>query len=46
VLNIADYSKKGLTYVTVGQNVPDDIREANTQWLARSILGDGVICYD
>jgi len=46
VLNIADFSKKGLTYVTVGQNVPDDIREVNAQWLANNILGNEVILYD
>jgi flagellar biosynthesis protein FlhF len=43
VLNIADFSKKELTYVTVGQNVPEDIREVNTQWLASNILGNEVI---
>ena len=46
VLNIADYSKKGLSFVTVGQNVPDDIREVNTQKLAGSIIGDEVMRYD
>ncbi len=46
ILNIADYSKKRLTYVTVGQNVPEDIREANTKWLVRNIIGEEVICYD
>jgi len=46
VLNMTDYSKKRLTYVTVGQNVPDDIREADIQWLARSILDGEVICCD
>ena len=46
VLNIADYSKKGISYVTIGQNVPDDIREADTQKLANNIVGDGEMCYD
>ncbi len=46
VLNIANYSKKGLSFVTIGQNVPDDIREVNTRKLASSIIGDEVICYD
>ena len=46
VLNIADYSKKGISYVTIGQNVPDDIREVNTRKLAYSITGDGEMCYD
>lgn len=46
LLNIADYSKKGLSYITIGQNVPDDIREVNTQKLACSIIGEEVICHD
>ena len=46
VLNIADYSKKGLSFVTIGQNVPDDIREVDTQKLACSIIGDEEVCYD
>jgi|AGTN01.2.fsa_nt_gi flagellar biosynthetic protein FlhF len=46
VLNIADFSKKGLSYVTMGQNVPDDIREVNTLKLAGNIVGDGEACYD
>jgi flagellar biosynthesis protein FlhF len=46
VLNIADYAKKDIAYVTIGQNVPDDIREADTQKLANCIVGDGVLTYD
>lgn len=46
VLNIADFSKKGLSYVTMGQNVPDDIREVNTQKLAGNMVGDEEMCYD
>ncbi len=46
VLNIADFSRKRLSYVTMGQNVPDDIREADTQRLAGSIIGDEEMCYD
>lgn len=46
VLNIADYSKKGISYVTIGQNVPEDIREVNTNKIALSIVGDEELCYD
>lgn len=46
VLNIADYSKKAISYVTMGQNVPDDIREVNTMKLASGIVGDEAVCYD
>lgn len=31
-----------LSYLTNGQNVPDDIQPANARWLAESILGVGV----
>lgn len=46
VLNIADFSKKGISYVTNGQNVPDDIRDVDTYKLVSCIVGDGEICYD
>ncbi len=40
VLNIAEFSKKRLAFVTVGQNVPEDIRKADTEQLAGSIAGE------
>jgi len=40
VLNIAEFSKKRLAFVTVGQNVPEDIRKADTELLAGSIAGE------
>lgn len=43
VLNIVEDSKKRLAFVTVGQNVPEDIRIADTQTLADSIAGQQVI---
>ena len=46
VLNMTDYSKKGISYVTIGQNVPDDIREVDIQKLADNIVGNGEMCYD
>lgn len=39
VLNIADYAKKSLSYVTTGQNVPDDICKADVEKLADNIAG-------
>lgn len=39
VLNIADYAKKSLSYVTMGQNVPDDITKADMKLLAGNIIG-------
>jgi flagellar biosynthesis protein FlhF len=40
VLNIADFAHKSLSYVTMGQNVPDDIRKADIQSLADNITGE------
>ncbi len=39
VLNITDFAKKSLSYVTMGQNVPDDICKADAQSLADNIAG-------
>jgi len=41
ILNLIQRTKKPLSYVTVGQNVPDDIEVADPVKLARSILGVG-----
>ena len=46
LLNIADYSKKGISYVTNGQNVPDDIRDVDAYRLVAGIVGDEEMCYD
>lgn len=40
VLNIADFAQKSLSYVTTGQNVPDDIRKVDIQSLADNITGE------
>ncbi len=40
VLNIADYAQKSLSYITMGQNVPDDIRKVDIQRLAENITGE------
>jgi flagellar biosynthesis protein FlhF len=39
ILNIKLYSGSDLSYVTNGQNVPDDIEEFNTQKIVRQLLG-------
>jgi flagellar biosynthesis protein FlhF len=43
VLNIADYAQKSLSYITMGQNVPDDIRKADIQRLAENITGEEAV---
>ena len=39
LLNIKLYSEAGLSYVTMGQNVPDDIEVFNTQKIVKQLLG-------
>ncbi len=39
VLNIAEYAKKPLSYITIGQNVPDDISQVDAAMLAEKIVG-------
>ena len=39
ILNICRYAQKPLTYVTTGQNVPDDIETADAKSIAKQILG-------
>lgn len=39
ILNIKLYSEAGLSYVTMGQNVPDDIEVFNTQKIVKQLLG-------
>ncbi len=39
ILNIADYAKKPLSYMTMGQNVPDDISQVDPAMLAENIVG-------
>lgn len=39
ILNIRLNTGAGLTYFTMGQNVPEDIEKVNVQWLARQIIG-------
>lgn len=39
ILNITEYAKKPLSYITMGQNVPDDISQVDTAMLAENIVG-------
>ena len=39
ILNIANYAKKPIAYMTIGQNVPEDICEADMQQIAENIVG-------
>ncbi|MCX7904261.1 MAG: flagellar biosynthesis protein FlhF [Caloramator sp.] len=40
ILTAAYYSKKPISYITLGQNVPDDIEEANSEKLIKLVLGE------
>jgi flagellar biosynthesis protein FlhF len=44
LLNILSYGKKPLSYVTTGQNVPDDIRCLNCEELVNLIMGVETVC--
>ena len=39
ILNIRLYSGADLSYMTTGQNVPDDIEEFNSQRIVKQLLG-------
>jgi flagellar biosynthesis protein FlhF len=39
IINLSWYSKRPLSYVTTGQNVPNDIEVLNTESAAKQILG-------
>ncbi len=42
--NIAKFSNKPINYITVGQNVPDDIKIPTKEDIARFILGEETLC--
>jgi flagellar biosynthesis protein FlhF len=42
LLNVVRKANKGLSYVTTGQDVPDDIEVAQGKRLAQLVLGDGI----
>ena len=43
ILNFSDYTSKKLSYITNGQNIPDDIEQAETSKIASNILKQGGI---
>lgn len=44
MLNILDLAKKPLSFVTTGQNVPDDIKQMTASEISSLILGEDSIC--
>ncbi|SHI39704.1 flagellar biosynthesis protein FlhF [Clostridium cavendishii DSM 21758] len=44
ILNIAELAKKPISYVTTGQNVPDDIKAFSEDQIVKLILGEETIC--
>ncbi|MBE6044747.1 MULTISPECIES: flagellar biosynthesis protein FlhF [Clostridium] len=44
ILNILDSAEKPLSFVTTGQNVPDDFKELTAEEISRLILGEDLIC--
>ncbi|WP_050607025.1 flagellar biosynthesis protein FlhF [Clostridium niameyense] len=44
ILNICEKGKKPISFVTTGQDVPDDIKEANKDEIVELILGEDSIC--
>ena len=44
IYNIAKRANKPISFVTVGQNVPEDIKIPEKEELARFILGEETLC--
>lgn len=44
ILTILDKAKKPISFITTGQDVPDDIKEANKEEIAKIILGENQLC--
>ena len=44
ILNILETAKIPLSFVSTGQNVPDDIKELSTDKIVSLILGEDTIC--
>lgn len=44
ILNILDSAKKPLSFITTGQNVPEDIRSISASQVSTLILGEDSIC--
>ncbi|MDW8799647.1 flagellar biosynthesis protein FlhF [Clostridium sp. A1-XYC3] len=44
ILNILECAEKPISFVTTGQNVPDDIKIMSSKEITKLILGEDVIC--
>ena len=44
ILNIVYSAKKPISFITTGQNVPDDIRDVTSEYISDLILGEDSIC--
>lgn len=44
ILNILNYANKPLSFVTTGQNVPDDIKTMTNEEITNLILGEEFVC--
>ncbi|MFL0195501.1 flagellar biosynthesis protein FlhF [Clostridium sp. WILCCON 0269] len=44
ILNIVQSAKKPISFVTTGQNVPEDIKIMNSEELVNLVLGEDIVC--
>ncbi|MGO5072789.1 flagellar biosynthesis protein FlhF [Clostridium sporogenes] len=44
ILTILDKAKKPISFITTGQDVPDDIKEGNKEEIAEIVLGENKLC--
>ncbi|AVQ37281.1 flagellar biosynthesis protein FlhF [Clostridium botulinum] len=44
ILTILDKGKKPISFITTGQDVPDDIKEGNKEEIAKIVLGENKLC--
>lgn len=44
ILNILQSAKKPISFVTTGQNVPEDIKTMSSEELTKLVLGEDIIC--
>lgn len=44
ILTILDKGKEPISFITTGQDVPDDIKEGNKEEIAKIVLGENKLC--
>jgi flagellar biosynthesis protein FlhF len=44
ILNILQSAKKPISFVTTGQNVPEDIKTMSSEELTKLVLGEDIVC--